>query len=478
MLRFFQTCGTSSFRNLGCIRTLYLTARRSEASTQKSFSGVASPLIAEEAQDVSSLDRLLKAVRQRSNPDYHSMVPIRTPIMWSEVLLTSESKAPSEDTKIPKTSAETAPDLSPRNMHDSYTEFILPFGSSAQLLENYTNASGGIRTGKLMEHLDSLAGSISYKHMLGPGVQTLGKIQERGFYIVTASVDRLDMLGQLNPNRDLRLSGQVIYTGRSSMEVLVKMETLTGSSEKQEETIMLGRFSMVCRDANTHRARSVNPLKISTPEEQALYSMGEAMKAKRQTNAQRSLSRVPPSSSEAGALHTYYLKYGQQNGILDPDLVYMSDTRVENCMLMFPQERNVHQKIFGGYLMRLAYELGFSNASMFSKGHVRFLSLDGISFAKPVPIGSILRLTSYILHSTSSAEYPMLIHVGVTANVVDIKTGLEQTTNEFRFTWCKEEGEETRKVVPKTYQEAMLWLEGRRALEIGEAFRGLRTSRT
>ena len=41
-----------------------------------------------------------------------------------------------------------------------------------------------------MEHLDSLAGSIAYKHMLGPSVETLGRIQERGFYIVTASVDR------------------------------------------------------------------------------------------------------------------------------------------------------------------------------------------------------------------------------------------------------------------------------------------------
>jgi hypothetical protein len=41
-----------------------------------------------------------------------------------------------------------------------------------------------------MEHLDSLAGSISYKHMLGPGVDSLGKIEDRGFYIVTASVDR------------------------------------------------------------------------------------------------------------------------------------------------------------------------------------------------------------------------------------------------------------------------------------------------
>lgn len=39
------------------------------------------------------------------------------------------------------------------------------------------------------------------------------------------------------------------------------------------------------------------------------------------------------------------------------------------------------------------------------------------------------------------------------ANVVDVQTGLEQTTNDFRFTWCKDEGHGVaRKVVPKTYQ--------------------------
>jgi len=32
---------------------------------------------------------------------------------------------------------------------------------------------------------------------------------------------------------------------------------------------------MVCRDANTHGAKAVNPLTISTPEEKALYSLGE-----------------------------------------------------------------------------------------------------------------------------------------------------------------------------------------------------------
>jgi len=69
-------------------------------------------------------------------------------------------------------------------------------------------------------------------------VETLGRIAERGFYVVTASVDRLDMLAPLHPVRDIRLSGQVIYTGKSSMEVAVKMEAL--GSDGKEETLMLG----------------------------------------------------------------------------------------------------------------------------------------------------------------------------------------------------------------------------------------------
>ena len=46
---------------------------------------------------------------------------------------------------------------------------------------------------------------------------------------------------------------------------------------------------------------------------------------------------------------------------------------------------------------------------LFTRAPVRFLSLDNISFARPVPIGSILRLKSYILHTASTKEFPALI---------------------------------------------------------------------
>ncbi|KAF4568343.1 hypothetical protein EYR40_010253 [Pleurotus pulmonarius] len=442
-----------------------------------------SPSVAQETEDVTLMDKLLSTVRRSSNPAFHSIMPLRKPGLWAETLLSDASSSPSTPEPPQQKSPGSRP--TPRNMTDSYSELILPFGSSPELLEQYTNAAGGIRTGKLMEHLDSLAGSIAYKHMLGPNVETLGKIHERGFYIVTASVDRLDMLSTLDPSRNLRLSGQVIYTGRSSMEVVVKMESIPVEGVG-EETVLIGRFSMVCRDAYTHSARDVNPLITSTDAEKQLFALGDKIKHRRQSQLLRSLSRVPPSSEEAQVLHEFWLKFGKEEetwkksvSVDGKERVWMGETMVEKTMLMFPQERNVHSKVFGGYLMRLAYELGFTNASLFTRGHVRFLSLDKIAFARPVPIGSILKLTSCVLHSTSTPQFPVLVHIGVKADVIDPKTGEEQTTNDFRFTWCRDHGPPLEKVVvPRTYRGSMLWLEGRRALQIGNAIRDLRTHAT
>ena len=120
-------------------------------------------------------------------------MPIRSNILWSEALL----KGAAQTSQILDAGSQTSPTakqqdgssrLAPRKMHDSYSEILLPFASNPELLEEYTNAYGGIRTGMLMEHLDSLAGGIAYKHVLGPETEALSK--DAGFYIFTASVDR------------------------------------------------------------------------------------------------------------------------------------------------------------------------------------------------------------------------------------------------------------------------------------------------
>ncbi|EKM52603.1 uncharacterized protein PHACADRAFT_261141 [Phanerochaete carnosa HHB-10118-sp] len=426
-----------------------------------------------ETRDVTTMDNLLRAVRLRIHPARQTSFTMRSGVMWSESLRRSRegSPEPRDDDDGPSF------ELTPRTMADSYSEECLHFHSQPGLLEKYTNTYGGIRTGMLMEHLDSLAGAIAYKHMLGP-VERLTNEQDLPFYLVTASVDRLDVLADLSVVRDLRLSGQVIHVGRSSVEVAVRMEAL--NADGTEETVMLGRFCMVCRDSKTHKARQVNPLVLETQEDQELWHIGEACKNRRKATANQSLAKVPPSSIEAEAMHQLYLQSTAQSESVDlcmasESRVPMGNTRLEKTLTMYPQERNIHQKIFGGYLMRLAYELGYSNSMLFARGPLRFLSLDSISFARAVPIGSVLRLKSYIVHTTSTKDFPVLIHATVKASAVDVQTGKEQTTNDFRFTWCREKGEPlTRTVVPMTYQEAMWWVEGKRALDLGGEICSLR----
>jgi acyl-coenzyme A thioesterase 9 len=164
---------------------------------------------------------------------------------------------------------------------------------------------------------------------------------------------RLDMLAEATPVCDIRLSGQVIAVGRSSMEVAVKMEALDAHAARGARTLLLGRFSMVCRDARTHAARAVNPLLVITQAERALAESGAAHRAGRHALALAALSRAPPTSAEARALHAFQLAYGAEaptHTRLQPgeERVWMGDTRLEVCQLMMPQERKwVHAKCVG-----------------------------------------------------------------------------------------------------------------------------------
>lgn len=68
------------------------------------------------------------------------------------------------------------------------------------------------------------------------------------------------------------------------------------------------------------------------------------MKERRKKAASQSLSHVPPSSNEAADLHSFYLRHGQEgDGSPSPDRVWMGETCIDNCMLMFPQERKYVQ---------------------------------------------------------------------------------------------------------------------------------------
>ncbi|KAG0007161.1 Acyl-coenzyme A thioesterase 9, mitochondrial [Modicella reniformis] len=325
-----------------------------------------------------------------------------------------------------------------KTMQDSYAEVILPFKTDKALLEEYINVAGSLKYGKIMEDLDALAGAIAYKHADD------GKPDSMPLTVVTASVDRIDWLKSMDVC-DLRLSGQVTYVGYSSME---------------------------------SKAAQVNPMLLKNDTEKKLFQTGEDHKTKKRVATDSSLTKRPPTQEERFLIHDLYLEY---SAYIDPqsktkkpdDVEWMSDTKMSAIQIMQPQDRNIHDKIFGGYLMRLAYELAFCNASVFISSRPTFLALDEISFRKPVPIGTFLALDSQIVYAEGGSRRSF--QVMVKADVLDINKKSRETTNTFWFTFrdpCKS----TPRIMPRTYAESMLYLEGKRRRLQGSQLAGMSRS--
>ncbi|EPQ27554.1 uncharacterized protein PFL1_04692 [Pseudozyma flocculosa PF-1] len=377
--------------------------------------------------------------------------------------------------------------LKPKHMAESYVELWLPFRDDPELLEKYIATSGMVRLGKILEDLDTLAGAISYQHALGAAPRA-GDVSAP-LYIVTASVDRLDLLEPLRADANYRLSGHVIYVGSSSMEVFVSIERLDNLSGPAK-VCLTGRFTMAARNASTLKSQKIAPLLVETDAEKRLYAIGEGFKKRKRQEAATSLERVPPTKDEAVLLHSQYLE-GLRAGLFsasderhggaataagaDQHLVPVSKTALSATMHLHPQQRNVHGKVFGGFLMRSAYELAWMVAASFVHRQVQFLSLDALSFHAPVPIGAILRLSSQVTYSDESGDAANGKHavagVSVLAEVVNLETGVGSRSNTFHFSF--DVGPPTRRVMPQTYKEAMEWIEGKRRVELGHEMRAL-----
>jgi len=139
------------------------------------------------------------------------------------------------------------------------------------------------------------------------------------------------------------------------------------------------------------------------------------------------------------------------------DIVWMEDTRIESTLIMHPQNRNVHGKIFGGYLMQQAFELAFCTAYKFNFcRNPIFRSVNDTHFLLPVEIGSFLQLFSKVIYTEGE-----LVHVQITSSVLN--PGVEDEpaiTNVFIFLMQCPNNKKS--VVPRIYGDAMDYLQGRR----------------
>ncbi|XP_068160730.1 acyl-CoA thioesterase 9, tandem duplicate 1 isoform X1 [Antennarius striatus] len=349
--------------------------------------------------------------------------------------------------------ASTQQELPARRMKDSFLEVHLPLGSEPALREKYLTFHNTVRFGRILEDLDSLAVLISYSHTYNAA------LKRSPLSIVTALVDKIDMRHHvIYPDCDIKFTGHVTWVGRTSIEAKMHMSQYRGGAYAP---VLDATFVMVARDPENKRAAFVNPVLPEGPEEERLLQEGEANRRRRVQLSTASLLKVAPTDEERKIVHSLFLNtldtktVSFRGRLLPPSSVWMEDAKLKGLEICHPQERNIFNRIFGGFLMRKAYELGWANASAYGGCRPSLVAVDDILFQRPVEIGSLLLLSSQVCYTHGNH-----IQVRVHSEVFDPLTRQHNTTNVFHFTFMSDR--DVPSIMPKTYGESMLYLDGKR----------------
>lgn len=348
---------------------------------------------------------------------------------------------------------------SPEQSANSVTyEFSDPKNES--LVDKYRNPMGNVRPARLLEDLDALAGTIAFDHCRSGG---------SGLHIVTASVDRIKYMHRPSLTEDLVLSGKVTWTGRSSMEIQMRAE-VAGSGQPILESL----FTFVARDAATGRAAQIPPLGISGPEQQRLFDLGAKRDAQRkQLRKQEKASAVGSKLDDEGlkmarGLYDAAQPLMKMPMLADPMDVFLHETKLQNTFMTMPQQRNTSGRIFGGFLMRRAYELAYCGAHLFCGRKPIFHELDEVTFKAPINVGDLVRFEACVLYTSDQmdAQGRPTMHTEVRASVLKPEERTFFPSNSFNFTFgvpASADGTRTsassgdvelRRVLPRTRQES------------------------
>ena len=190
---------------------------------------------------------------------------------------------------------------------------------------------------------------------------------------------------------------------------------------------------MCIRDRNKG-AGVVNRLLTETPEEKMLLAKGQENYVYRKNQSKDSLFKTPPSVEENKLIHDFFIqtvddtKLSFKARIKPEHSEWMEDAKLKNLVICQPEHRNRFNKIFGGFIMRQAFELAWANAYVYSKEMPIIQYMDDILFQKPVEIGSLLYFNSQVCYTQDR-----YVQIRVSAEVVDPKTGHLSVTNVFQY---------------------------------------------
>ncbi|MBS1765942.1 MAG: acyl-CoA thioesterase [Acidobacteria bacterium] len=267
----------------------------------------------------------------------------------------------------------------------------LPFSADSAVQRSFmlidAPVRGNIRFGKLLEVLDKLAEeqALAYVRRHHPSAR-----------VVTAAVDQIQVLAPADIDRDLVFRARINFVGRTSLEVGIRVEH-PADATRPEAHIASCYFTMVARDEGETAS-----LVIPGFEPQDGLARARWDKAiERREGRKRDLlaAAEPPSREEFDLLQR--LHAAQES----PDFegLRAEALTASGWERMYPEQENVPKKIFGGYLIRKAYEQSAICAELAAPDRPIIVSVNRINFPQPVRMGDKLHFQSRVVHSAGNS---------------------------------------------------------------------------
>lgn len=292
----------------------------------------------------------------------------------------------------------------------------------------------------------------------------------RPLLLVTASVDKIVLKKPISVDIDLKIVASVIWVGRSSIEIQLEVmqSELDAEAASPDSVALTANFIFVARDSKTGKAAPINRLSPETELEKLLFEEAEArnnLRKKKRGGERKDLDHGE-YNNKLGALLAEGRIFSDMPALADRNSILLKDTRLENSLICQPQQRNIHGRIFGGFLMHRAFELAFSTAYTFAGLVPYFLEVDHVDFLRPVDVGDFLRFKSCVLYTQLDKLDCPLINIEVVAHVTSPEIRSSEVSNTFYFKFtvrpeakARNNGFKLRSVVPATEEEARHILE-------------------
>jgi acyl-CoA hydrolase len=319
-----------------------------------------------------------------------------------------------------------------RPIDTSFTK-ILPLSSDEALRRRFMildeTIQANMRFGLLLEVLDKVAEetALCYVNRFFPEAR-----------VVTAAIDNIAIRHVTDMTRDVHFNARINHVGRSSLEIGIRVE----QPGEPVGHIASCYFTMVARSGVGEGATSVVLPGLEYREEIEKQRAAKALKRREEYKQQQALLREPPSRDEFEMLTELHAAQDDPDfkGLLAGQLTAGAWER------MYPEQENVPKKIFGGYLIRRAYELSSICCEQVAPNRPIPAAVNRINFFHPVRMGDKLHYTTRVVYTNGS-----LICVEANIERISRDRTTKALSNSCLFTFVNVDDQLQPQPVPQVY---------------------------